>query len=534
MMEWLLYATGVTLLAGLAALATDGLVAARGGPRRLVWLLALAAGIGLGLGGPLLAKAAAPSPAVMAAPTGEPTEAAPAAPPVPAPSMDGRAVRAMDRPLVVAWLLSSALLLAAIAGSAGQLWLIRRSGPVRRLRGLRLVHSSSRGPAAAGLIAPWVVLPRWTRSLPRQHRRFVLAHEVEHVRARDPALKLSGALLVALMPWNVAAWWLLRRLHAAIEFDCDARVVRRLGATGDYARFLIDMASRRHPLPTGAVHLSGNLERRLHAMVTRERSDPHYRLLRTALAAAAVTALVLLRPPAAPAFADTSVQLSAQPGQPANGAAPVGTTDVAEDGSISGMVVDHDGAPLAGVLIRVVDGDIGTVTNRLGQFLIPYLPPGTYRLRVSGPGYRSQVVADVGVTARHRTGLTIVLSRTGQSEVPADRQDPSPHRSPAPDAVSATPRATGDDGLTGSIVGTIVNAAGDAIPAVLVRVEGAQLGTITDVEGRFLLPRLQEGTYRLQVSAPGYAAQAVDDIRIEPGARATLFVTLIQQPPNDP
>jgi hypothetical protein len=35
----------------------------------------------------------------------------------------------------------------------------------------------------------------------------------------------GAAFTVAALPWNVALWWQLMRLRAAIELDCDKRVV---------------------------------------------------------------------------------------------------------------------------------------------------------------------------------------------------------------------------------------------------------------------------------------------------------------------
>ncbi|HSJ25332.1 MAG TPA: carboxypeptidase regulatory-like domain-containing protein [Longimicrobiales bacterium] len=824
----MIYATVVMLLLALAAAAVEPLVRERFGGGRLLWVAALAGGFVGGLGVPLLAASsgAGPEPPAsfvasnIAAEPGTPADPVAAAGPAEplvrrssfaerrsfaerlsmagtravsaiwnAPAIGrvaasvrdavARSTARLDGAAAVAWPLASLVLLGALTVSVLRLRRLRRAGRVRRLPGLDVVHHPTRGPAAAGVVRPWVLLPEWSAALPRRQRRLLLRHELEHVRGRDPLLKLAGALIVTAMPWNPAAWWAVRRLYQALEIDCDHRVLARsggAGSAGHYARFLLDVAGGSH-LPacaTGAAHLTGNLERRLLAMTTPQRTEGHRRLLRALLAVTALALMVVVRAPAAPIFGQSAVQpanpatdaavtdvagmdvagrdvaamdvagrdvaatggvggtvvdhggqpivgaevrvadatvgtvsdregrfliprlepgtyrllVSAQgyrseavtdvrivsgqraqvtitlsrmgqppvpavhhapvpqpplerpappalqpyaapalqagvpwpsrpvaapappqpyaapvpeagvawpsrpvaappvpeggipwprpaappavreigvtqaspphpppppaevrvpqtpapqaPPPPAEvpaGRAPVSGAAVAEDGSISGSVVDHTGESVAGVLIRMGDGDVGTVTDRSGRFLIPYLAPGTYRLQVSVPGYRSQDVSDVLVAAGHRTELTVVLSRTGEPHVPATRQDPSPHRpaggvaQPAP---AGRPRAVrGDIAEAGSLLGTVVNQAGDPIPAVQVRVADAQLGTVTDTEGRFLLPRLQEGNYRLQISAPGYASRTLDDVRIVPLERIVVFVTLDRQPPDE-
>jgi hypothetical protein len=93
-------------------------------------------------------------------------------------------------------------------------------------------------------MTPCVVLPEWFDELSEGERRVVLGHEVEHLRARDPAWLLAGTVLVALLPWNLALWWMLRRFHLAIELDCDQRLLSRGTSAGQYGRALLAVADR--------------------------------------------------------------------------------------------------------------------------------------------------------------------------------------------------------------------------------------------------------------------------------------------------
>jgi beta-lactamase regulating signal transducer with metallopeptidase domain len=72
------------------------------------------------------------------------------------------------------------------------------------------------------------------------------------------------------MPWNLAMWWLLRRLCLAIEMDCDNRVVGALGDAPAYGELLLRVAqasSRGPRLQPAFLGGMGTLERRLTALL---------------------------------------------------------------------------------------------------------------------------------------------------------------------------------------------------------------------------------------------------------------------------
>ena len=50
-------------------------------------------------------------------------------------------------------------------------------------------------------------------------------HVLEASHGRDPLVLHAAALLALVTPWNLALWWLNRRLRLAVELDCDARVL---------------------------------------------------------------------------------------------------------------------------------------------------------------------------------------------------------------------------------------------------------------------------------------------------------------------
>ena len=125
------------------------------------------------------------------------------------------------------------------------------------------------GPALVGVTKPRVVVPSWVLGLSEGARAAIIRHEAEHARARDHLALLSAGLLVAAFPWNPAMWWMCRRLRAAIEFDCDERVIASGIAAGDYGDVLLDAGSRsfgRWGLAPAMSHPTSLLERRLRTM----------------------------------------------------------------------------------------------------------------------------------------------------------------------------------------------------------------------------------------------------------------------------
>jgi bla regulator protein blaR1 len=177
----------------------------------------------------------------------------------------------LDAGLTWAWGLSSAVLLVSLGAAAVRLAALRRGWRNATVDGRVVLVSDNMGPALVGLWRSQVVLPEWALRLGAGERRLMLAHEEEHVRARDPWLLAAAAGSVVLAPWNAVLWWQVRRLRLAVEMDCDARVLARGGDTPEYAELLLRVGQRRARLPLGAPALGepvSFLGRRIRRMVT--------------------------------------------------------------------------------------------------------------------------------------------------------------------------------------------------------------------------------------------------------------------------
>ena len=91
------------------------------------------------------------------------------------------------------------------------------------------------------------------------------------------------------------------------------------------------------------------------------------------------------------------------------------------NGTISGMVTDPSGAPIAGAEILVVN-DLTRVqypgkTNDEGIYLVSNLPPGPYRIQVAKFGFKTIIKPDVTLNIQDALSLNFALSLGSVSEV---------------------------------------------------------------------------------------------------------------------
>jgi beta-lactamase regulating signal transducer with metallopeptidase domain len=170
--------------------------------------------------------------------------------------------------LLGAWLFATTGLLVRLCLG---LWFIRRERRAwtrHDAGGVPVLIAPATGPAVVGVRKPAIVLPQWLLTLDPALRRLVVQHEREHVEAGDAALRLLGALLTALMPWNLALWIQANRLALAIEVDCDARVLAGESGHERYGLLLLAIAQRQSTAMFAPALSEGpsHLERRIAAM----------------------------------------------------------------------------------------------------------------------------------------------------------------------------------------------------------------------------------------------------------------------------
>jgi beta-lactamase regulating signal transducer with metallopeptidase domain len=170
------------------------------------------------------------------------------------------------------WLVASVGCLVWLLVGTRRIDRLRRSCRPARLCGEHVLVAHGAGPAVLGVFRHWIIVPAWVEELDEDAQRLILAHEREHVRARDPLALHSVIVLVALMPWNIAFWFALHRLRAAIEIDCDTRVLRaERSPTRDYCQLLLEVGERTIAASSPLLALAEPatlLERRIESMTT--------------------------------------------------------------------------------------------------------------------------------------------------------------------------------------------------------------------------------------------------------------------------
>ncbi|MCR9244693.1 MAG: M48 family metalloprotease [bacterium] len=108
----------------------------------------------------------------------------------------------------------------------------------------------------------------------RTDLRWVLAHELAHVRRRDHLVRWLEWFACVLFWWNPIAWWARRNLRANEEVCCDALVLRTFTPTPHtYANSLLTVVeflatpALRPPAMASEINSGGFLERRFRMIV---------------------------------------------------------------------------------------------------------------------------------------------------------------------------------------------------------------------------------------------------------------------------
>jgi beta-lactamase regulating signal transducer with metallopeptidase domain len=346
-----------------------------------------------------------------------------------------RALPAVAGPIaLLAWLTASMLALVVIAGVHLRVLVLRRRWPRTTLHGHDVRIATSVGPAVLGLARPFIVIPRWLLARSSAEQRLVLAHEREHVRARDHLLLAGASLAAALVPWHPAGWLLWRRMRLAIELDCDARVLQRGIPAQAYGSLLIDLAGQCSGFAVGATALAdeaSHLERRLLAM-TRPASRPsRFRL--GALAAAGALAILAACEAKVPTSAEiqtmdvagaersaASVHLVDEMNSPNT----IFYVDGVKTDAATAHAIDH--TRIGSIEVRKINGqsEIRIATLGTPRPVNAAVRTRTVRVEVSGTGTDSTVARDIEIVGR-QPGALDTRSFTGLLFIDGQRAESS-------------------------------------------------------------------------------------------------------------
>lgn len=145
----------------------------------------------------------------------------------------------------------------------------------RRMRGVRvLVSPQAPGPMAAGLVRPSVILPEGAdRALSGPGAGALLEHERAHIERRDTIVAVAQRLVLALMWWSPALYWISRRMDEEREVACDEAAVARTGDAHAFAGALTRQAesqlwARAPKLAVGAIGPRSQFGNRVRRLLT--------------------------------------------------------------------------------------------------------------------------------------------------------------------------------------------------------------------------------------------------------------------------
>lgn len=184
-----------------------------------------------------------------------------------------------------------------------------------------------------------ICLPAWMPDrLDAEQSRAVLAHELAHLRRRDPQWQLATALAGCFLPWPIAST-ARRRLEEVAELECDAWAARATGTPRALAQSLVRCAEHLHRGKTASRFATPMANRRSalvervrrlveeNTMTIERRSGPRRIALLGALLA---TALALpgfaVEPPEPPTPPEPPQAPEVEPIAPAAPTAPVAPT----------------------------------------------------------------------------------------------------------------------------------------------------------------------------------------------------------------
>jgi hypothetical protein len=96
-------------------------------------------------------------------------------------------------------------------------------------------------PITWGIVYPVVLLPDDADAWPEERRRFVLVHEMAHVKRLDALTQLAGQIALAFFWFDPLVWIANRRMQLEREHACDDYVLRHGTAPSHYAEELLAM-----------------------------------------------------------------------------------------------------------------------------------------------------------------------------------------------------------------------------------------------------------------------------------------------------
>jgi TonB family protein len=161
----------------------------------------------------------------------------------------------------------------------------------RALTGVRIalyVSAEIGSPATFGLASPAVLLPHRLFELPAAQQRAVVCHEFLHVSRHDWAWTLAEELVLTLLWFHPAVWWVIRNIRLSREQDVDSAVIRLTSSRHEYVKALLDLAHHQTASIIAPLFLGESQLVKRVTLIAKEIKMSRFRLVSSLLAAFAV------------------------------------------------------------------------------------------------------------------------------------------------------------------------------------------------------------------------------------------------------
>lgn len=116
-------------------------------------------------------------------------------------------------------------------------------GPINRSFGagpVRVLSSAAiAGPFCWQFHRPHIVLPEFLLGLDSRELRFIVRHELAHLRTGHPLQLFLQRVVEVLFWFHPLVWWAARQVSRSREFACDDAAIDRPAQVADYLRTLL-------------------------------------------------------------------------------------------------------------------------------------------------------------------------------------------------------------------------------------------------------------------------------------------------------
>jgi TonB family protein len=196
--------------------------------------------------------------------------------------------------------------------------LLRESRSIREARALTgararvYLCASLQSPATVGARAPAILLPRRFLELPAPQQKAIACHEFLHAARRDWVWAVAEELVLTVLWFHPAVWWIVKNIRLSREQAVDAEVIRLTSSRRAYLDALVTMAQRRVESVPAALFLTESQLAQRMALILKEVKMSRLKLVTSLFSAATIllvagTAAVWSFPLSAPASAPALV-----------------------------------------------------------------------------------------------------------------------------------------------------------------------------------------------------------------------------------